>query len=120
MPSVGVASAAGWDSREERIQLWLIPVGEYRHEPTRGKLRGNIRSRQLHKTRTVDGRCDGDARFTGDQRPLDVHLKSSAFLAEAPRHQRTAGRAEADASVFGHGLVARRVCRASSNMQAMP
>ena len=68
------------------------PIGEIRDHPTGGKLRGNIRKWKLNYARTIIRGRDGDPMFTGNQRPLDLHLRGPVLLGEAPRYVRAACR----------------------------
>jgi hypothetical protein len=48
------------------------------------------RQRQLDETRTVDRRSDANARLSGYQGAIHLHLERPAVPAETPRHENKA------------------------------
>ena len=48
---------------KEGVNARLGPICENSDQATGGKLRSEIRKRQLHEAGAVDCGCDGDARF---------------------------------------------------------
>lgn len=97
LPATGIVEKEGVNPR-------LNPICENSDQATGGKLRSEIRKRQLHEAGAADCGCNGDARFVAGQRSVDLDLEHTPLLAEAPRNQRAAWKLDPDASMFGELL----------------
>ena len=93
MPTTGIVE-------KEPIQRRPRPVCEHRDQSTGGKLLRNIRKRNLDDAHPIDRGRDGDRELISRQLSINLNLKRSTFLAEAPWRQRAAWEAQTDASVF--------------------
>lgn len=102
MPTTGIVE-------KEPIQRRPRPVCEHRDQSTGGKLLRNIRKRNLDDAHPIDRGRDGDRELISRQLSINLNLKRSTFLAEAPGRQRAAWEAQTDASVFCELLRSRGV-----------